>query len=98
MHKFSPLPGERSTLLCIDGISGERFNFRWSTIRRTETPGRSTIRMPRRSFGALESGQRFAIMRCLLYTDDFKPMPLGKAVSEVVTCCRLVFYLLIGQA
>ena len=73
IHRFAPPAGSRSSFLRITGPDGSRESLRLTSLLRhnADNEGSATVMM--KAFGVLEDGSNYAIMRCLLYTDDFKP-------------------------
>ena len=95
VHRFSPQAGTRSAILRIDGRDGSGLSCRWSSLRSADSSPDDFPNGHQCSFGTLADGRRFAIMRILLYTDDFQPygfrqgsaggcyiLPLGVPVWE----------------
>ena len=73
VHRFSPPAGISSTFLSICDEQDVHHQLHWRQIRSIPE---STPAFPHSTgspFGILEDGRRYAVLRCLLYTDDFKP-------------------------
>ena len=81
LHRFSPGPGVRSTALILRDGSGNVLELRWSFLRRIEIVGVENRVLPPqcKHFGILRDGRHFAVMRVLLYSDDFKPYEFKQA-------------------
>ena len=79
VHRFTPRAGTRSALLRMDGSDGVRLYCRWSSLRTDEDICASLQGSEQCSFGTLSDGRRYAIMRILLYTDDFQPYGFRQA-------------------
>ena len=73
VHKFASPPGARSSFVRVIAGNGEKTTFRWSALSLLEGMRAGSDTEECKSFGMLSNGRRYAIMRCLLYTDDFKP-------------------------
>ena len=75
IHKFTPRAGVCSLFLHTSATDGQLNSLRVSciTLASQQNAGNGREIPFRPSFGRLQDGRAFTIMRCLLYTDDFKP-------------------------
>ena len=76
VHRFSPGPGVRSSFLSVPDGENAYLQLGWSQLLRTRTvdvAGDGSNMQECSSLGKLSDGRSYAVVRVLLYTDDFKP-------------------------
>ena len=76
VHRFSPKPGVRSSHVALRLPDGTVHLMGWSQLMLANphtNDGAASTTDGYPSVGRLADGRRYAIMRCLLYTDDFRP-------------------------
>ena len=72
VHKCSPSAGVLSTFLMISDGDGIRHKLRWTDLQLNPSAPPESERMRAKPFGVLADGRLYAVLRFLLYTDDFR--------------------------
>ena len=75
VHRFAPKAGARATAVIIPSEAGESpIELRWTELRHdTQCESLAESIPPTNRVGKLIDGRDYVIIRCLLYSDDFKP-------------------------